>query len=261
MPSQEILDRVYASMQADHWQYTEPIWWHWSREAIDHWAPDGKVLDIGCFRGDFLGYLGSRYARFGVEPNEKAAAVARARGIQIVGSTLANADQLPQGSFGAAVLMDVVEHVYDPRRAVALLMTLLRPGGVIILLTGNSDSWPARLSLPFYWYLGLPYHLVYLNRRYVMWLASELGLDLVAWRTLAHEKAPWSRRIRQSMGCGLYASWHHWIERSPMAGIARRIPPYSSVAPHASAPPLFMRLKDHFWAVLRKPLTGAKSRP
>lgn len=48
------------------------------------------------------------------------------------------------GSFDIITCIEVVEHLPDPRAAVELLSRLLRPGGLLLLSTGNLDSPLAR---------------------------------------------------------------------------------------------------------------------
>ena len=53
------------------------------------------------------------------------------------------------GKFGAVILMDVLEHVPDPLTTLAKVRPLLAPGGLVVILTGDSCYWLSRLSLPF----------------------------------------------------------------------------------------------------------------
>ncbi len=48
------------------------------------------------------------------------------------------------GAFDIITCIEVVEHLPDPRRAIELLAQLLRPGGLLLLMTGNLDGPLAR---------------------------------------------------------------------------------------------------------------------
>jgi SAM-dependent methyltransferase len=248
-PSLEALRIAYESMPVGHWANQTPPWWEWTREAILRFAPNRRVLDVGCFRGDFLATLGPEFERFGVEPNIQAAEVARSRGTLIIGRSIDDQADAFKGQFGAIVLMDVIEHLHDPCAALRRLKELLAPGGLLIVLSGDAQSWPARLSLPFYWYMKYPIHLVYLGSRSMGWIERELGLKRVVWRRLAHERGPFKARLRERAVCVAIALWQR-INRTPLRGPVGACWPFSRVR-HFREPPFLGLLRDHFWAVLR----------
>ena len=83
-----------------------------------------RVLDFGCSTGRILKDLTTQLVCVGVEPNQPAAAVARARGIEIVpADQLALDDRL----FSAILLTDVFEHLAQPMPLLTLLASRLSP--------------------------------------------------------------------------------------------------------------------------------------
>lgn len=99
----------------------------------------GSVLDVGCADGAFLsvvrkhGWKGS-----GVEKQEKSALAARARGLTVYGPSIGD---LPNGvHFDVITLLDVIEHVRDPRPFLKRLSEVLSSGGILYLETPNLDS-------------------------------------------------------------------------------------------------------------------------
>jgi hypothetical protein len=146
-------------------------------------------------------------------------------------------------------MMDVIEHVHDPRRVIERVLEALAPGGILILLTGDSRAWSARISLPFYWYMAMPIHLVYLSNPYVRWVEKTLGLRRLEWRSLAHQERGLLRRWRHNLGCGATALWQRALRKSRLTRWIGNIPPFRTVRNY-SAPPFLMSLKDHFWTVL-----------
>jgi SAM-dependent methyltransferase len=51
------------------------------------------------------------------------------------------------GSFDAAACIEVLEHLFEPQRAVSEVLRVLRPGGVLIVTVPNIAYWRWRLDL------------------------------------------------------------------------------------------------------------------
>jgi len=106
---------------------------------------DVRLLDVGCSSGALL--LTARDLGFdacGVEPSEDAAASARQAGLQVVTGFLESA-AFPGGAFDALILMEVIEHLRDPRSMLKECRRVLKPGGILLVTTPNFGSWTARL--------------------------------------------------------------------------------------------------------------------
>ena len=107
----------------------------------------GRVLDVGCGKGDFLVEAATRgYEVWGIDVSPHAAQIANHRlGREAVKcSTLTKAD-LPSTYFDICVCVDTIEHVRDPLEYLSRLRRILKPDGVLLLVTPALDSWPARL--------------------------------------------------------------------------------------------------------------------
>lgn len=107
------------------------------------------VLDVGCSSGYLAEPLSEAGARVvGVELDADAAAAARAFCAEVVVGDVESIE-LPfaPGAFDAIVCGDLVEHLRDPRAALARLRPLLRPEGRLVLSTPNVANWAIRLSL------------------------------------------------------------------------------------------------------------------
>jgi SAM-dependent methyltransferase len=252
MPPEEALRAAYAAMPVNSWAYDVPAHWEWIRNCIHELAPNKRVLDVGCFRGDFLATLPSEFTRFGVEPNAEASGIAAGRSITILGREAM--DELPgsEESFGAIVMMDVAEHVPDPATVFRHLRRYLAPGGVLLVFTGNSEHWLARLSLPFYWYMSFPIHLVYLGTRYMDWFARS-----DCWTVAQEMRYPMHFRGRKNHAKDLLHGvvlmiWKRWLGKSFLAGAFKCVPALKRLDAMKS-PPLLFSVHDHFGVVLIKP--------
>ncbi len=121
----------------------------------------GKLLDVGCALGDFVAVareLG--WDAEGIEISAYAAAQARARGLRVRTGTLEEVD-LPRRSYDVVTLYDVIEHLTDPVGTLRRVRELLRPDGVVHMVTPNVGGLQARL-LGARWYHYKPGEHIYL---------------------------------------------------------------------------------------------------
>jgi 2-polyprenyl-3-methyl-5-hydroxy-6-metoxy-1,4-benzoquinol methylase len=106
--------------------------------------PQTRLLDVGCSRGDFLvAARGLGFQAEGVEPAPNAAQTAQAAGLKVHVGLLEDV-RLADASFDAITLFEVIEHLKHPRSLMAECQRILKPGGIMLLSTGNAASWTAR---------------------------------------------------------------------------------------------------------------------
>jgi SAM-dependent methyltransferase len=135
--------------------------WHAFRApplALLAGLPSGRLLDVGCGRGD----LGSWFARrgwrvTGVEPSPEACVVARSRGIDARTGVLADVE-LEAGSHDAAVFQQSLEHVTDPVADLGRVLGALRSRGVAIVSVPNFGCWQSRRFGGSWYHLDVPRH-------------------------------------------------------------------------------------------------------
>jgi SAM-dependent methyltransferase len=114
-----------------------------------------KVLDIGCGTGDFLDSLPPNCVKFGVEPSA-AAAYAERRGIKILGCEITSVPE--EAQFDVITIIDVIEHFPEPAPLWAEAYSRIRPGGKIIVSTGDPETPIWRAFGARFWYVGFPEH-------------------------------------------------------------------------------------------------------
>jgi 2-polyprenyl-3-methyl-5-hydroxy-6-metoxy-1,4-benzoquinol methylase len=144
---QAAYDQWHAQLEAD--EDASSPWHELIRQRLDP-ARDlaGKrALEIGCGRGGFACWLAglpngpSEVVGMDFSPKalEKARAAAERRGLGRVvwrEGDIQNIDA-PEASFDTVFSCETIEHVPDPRRALAELRRVLRPGGRLFLTTPN----------------------------------------------------------------------------------------------------------------------------
>ena len=140
----------------------------------------GHLLEVGCAYGYFLDEARDRFQVSGIEISEAAAAAARVRHADVRTGPLDEATLAGLSDLDAIVLLDVIEHLEDPGRAVALCSERLRPGGVLLITTGDWGSLVAR-ALGSRWRLMTPpQHLWFFTRGSLARLAGNQGLTEVS---------------------------------------------------------------------------------
>jgi len=106
-----------------------------------HTRRPARLLDVGAGGGEFV-YLANKagFQARGIEPNRGYAAHAReALGIDVKAATFQDAAVAP-GSLGIVTIHHVLEHLPDPKIALAQIHTWLAPGGVLMLEVPNVAS-------------------------------------------------------------------------------------------------------------------------
>lgn len=102
----------------------------------------GSVLDVGSATGTFLKGMQERgWDVFGIEPSEFAANYARDHlNLNVIHGYL-EADTFEANQFDLVTLWDVFEHLSNPMETLKIIHKILKPGGVLLLTTPNSQSW------------------------------------------------------------------------------------------------------------------------
>lgn len=89
----------------------------------------GRVLDVGCGIGDFLGF---RKQTTGTDINPETVGFCKRRGLDVF---LMEIDQLPfaSGEFDGVLLDNVLEHIRSPELLIKEIYRVLKPTGIFII--------------------------------------------------------------------------------------------------------------------------------
>lgn len=180
----------------------------WRLNIIREFCPGGRLLEVGCARGDFLDVAREAFAVLGVEPNPELAVEA---------SRVADVHQdvvetLQEGGFDSAVSFHVIEHVDSPRHFLGEIVRRVRPGGFVVIETPNIGSFPFKVFRS-RWREFIPEHYYFFDPGTMKRLMESEGL-----------------KIERLMNIGKYASLELVLNRltryssltNPLAVGARR---------------------------------------
>ena len=153
------------------------------------WLPRsraGVLLDVGCGSGTLLQRMRSLgWQVRGVEPDQRAAAIARDHhSLQVhCGTLLSYAAR--DGEFDAITLNHVIEHVPDPVEFIRECSRILRPGGWLVVVTPNVLSLGRRVFGRYWRGLEVPRHLSLFAPKSLTQLLRGTSLRIVQLRTPA----------------------------------------------------------------------------
>lgn len=140
--------------------------WIIASKWIEQFVPEnGSLLDVGCFDGAFLKTLLGKYNKYGIEIHPAAVQSAQINNITILCSDL-NELQGINRKFDCITLIDVIEHVKNPGAVLNDCLAKLNRNGVLIVTTGNYDSWQFKLMAPNYWYCNIE-HIAFIGERWL----------------------------------------------------------------------------------------------
>ena len=143
---------------------------------IEYWSVEkGSVLDIGSGTGDFLAEAKQQnWKAVGMEPNEKAKALAKQKGICIIETY----PELENHFFDVITMWHVLEHVPDLEFQIKELKRLLKPDGVIFIAVPNFKSYDANHYGKFWAAYDVPRHLWHFSKTAMEKLFAQENLKL-----------------------------------------------------------------------------------
>jgi len=145
-------------------------------ELINSLQPNkGRILDIGAGTGDFLSVAKQNgWQTIGVEPSEKAKAIAINKGVSFVKQT----SELENNSFDVISMWHVLEHVPNLDTQIKELKRLLKPNGTLIIAVPNFKSFDAKHYGKFWAAYDVPIHFWHFSKTAIKLLFEKEGMKL-----------------------------------------------------------------------------------
>ena len=142
-------------------------------QVIREYRPAGKLLEVGCGRGDFLRIARQYFTAFGVEPNAELAQEA----VKLAPVHQGLIETEPGSFYDVAASFHVIEHTPSPKEFLAAIARRLRPRGLVVLETPDIDSMPFRI-LKSRWRQFIPEHYYFFDEHTMTKLLVDAGFKV-----------------------------------------------------------------------------------
>lgn len=141
-------------------------------------TPDSTLLDIGAASGIFMNEaLGLGYDVTGLEPSEFLVKEAkRLYGLNIEQGTIENLDD--SRTFSTITCLDIIEHLVEPDDFMKRVSRVIKPGGLLVVVTPDIGSLASRLAGKRWWHYRIA-HLNFFNLRSLKHLLEKHGFEIV----------------------------------------------------------------------------------
>ena len=135
----------------------------------------GKLLDIGAGTGDFLLTAKENgWISIGIEPSEKAKAIAVKKGVEFSATT----EELESHTFDVISMWHVLEHVPNLGNQIKELKRLAKPNGTIIIAVPNFKSYDAKYYGKFWAAYDVPIHFWHFSKTAIKLLFEKENIKL-----------------------------------------------------------------------------------
>ncbi|MCF6282868.1 MAG: class I SAM-dependent methyltransferase [Candidatus Polarisedimenticolaceae bacterium] len=185
------------------------------RDLVPYIA-QGRMLDVGCGGGKFLRSMQTLgWQAQGVEFNPSAVATCRAAGLEVSQGELSDAN-LPDNHFDLITARHVIEHIADPQPLLAEIFRLLKPGGLMLLRTPNSEALGRRWFGTNWYADDIPRHLILFSGQNLTLLAEQHGFKRQAIKRFSSIKVflnSWDYHVGNKPQSSKKSRWHRLLAR------------------------------------------------
>lgn len=149
-------------------------------EYVGRYKKSGRVLDVGCGSGDFLGEMKAiGWDVYGVDASRSACDRAVAKiGTNIYCGSLDDCHFVGE-FFDVVTMWHVLEHVDDPNATIKEIGRILKNDGLLILEVPNIDSPIYKATRQYYSALDVPRHLIHFSLKTIERLIVRNGFRII----------------------------------------------------------------------------------
>jgi 2-polyprenyl-3-methyl-5-hydroxy-6-metoxy-1,4-benzoquinol methylase len=144
-----------------------------------HLMSRARILEIGVRDGSFGAAASREFEYVGIDRAAAVARAARARGLDVYCSTVPNFVNTGP-AFDAIALFHVFENMPDPHDALARMKDLLKPGGVLLLSTFDTEGLLYLITERRWMTQNFRTHLILYSRSALIELLEHSGFEIVS---------------------------------------------------------------------------------
>jgi len=161
-------------------------WLSWISSKLNKPNHKIRLLDVGCSSGAFLqvacrlGFIAE-----GVEPALQAAQSACNSGLKVHQGLLEDI-KFSSHTFDIVTMFEVIEHIKDAYSLFKECYRIIKPGGLLMIGTANTDSWTARVMKSRWEYFDISRHgghISFFNPQSMRVLAERSGFKVESVKT------------------------------------------------------------------------------
>lgn len=152
----------------------------WYIDEIKKYKKSGKYLDVGCAYGYAMEVADNRgFDVYGIDPSDYAVSQAKKKFPKRAWVTYLSDMKFADNSFDVISLFDVFEHLQDPKKDLQKLKKVLKKDGLLVIATGDTSSFWAKLSGRSWTFFNPPQHIFYFNKTTAQKILKESGFDVI----------------------------------------------------------------------------------
>src|SRR5687768_17585300 len=145
-------------------------------EEFERYRKRSRILDVGCGSGMFLERAAQKgWDVHGTEYGASSISATLSRGIPVIEGPLDPRNYV-QASFDVICSFEVIEHLTHPSEELDVMISLLRPGGLLYITTPNFNCLDRRISKEKWSVVNYPEHLNYFNPSTLNSMLSKKGM-------------------------------------------------------------------------------------
>lgn len=249
--TKEVLNELYQEGDEEAWS-VETVMDRHDWQQAKSWLSErlitgAKILDVGCFDGEFLNSLGVKYARFGIEIHKLASLRAEEKGVNVIAPDYEDII----GIYDCITSFDVIEHVRNPEDFLVKCSRSVRSGGYVLISTGNLDALTFRMQGANYWYSTISEHISFISPRWIKLKAEKFNFEIESMVYFSHAEIRSVPIICKEAVLNIL----YWMSPATMGWLRRmgigqkRFLKHKELINH---PPSWFTAKDHFMVLLKK---------
>ena len=172
---EEVVDKQYL-------RYTESIKVSARKilPIIKKYRSSGIILDVGCATGEFLEEARNfGYSVEGLELSRWSSDFVKRKGIRVYRERLEQLARKISGRYDVITLFGVIEHFENPIEEMKYISKLLKPGGLLVIWTGDINSLPSKILGKNWWYWQ-GQHIQYFSHQSLNYLTEHSGFKHIA---------------------------------------------------------------------------------